>query len=187
MLTALLIGFVLLPLLVSGSIVVFAEPPAGVIAYACHDHKALVLLAYDKGPNRNGWAAFGGHGEKGERIVDTAAREFREETRCLFNGPDPDDLLNQKRSAVGPFYSYVSQVEYIGAAAIEKSRCGTPNERNQFIWVEAPVLKQALTRNKPLTAFDNPDKEYPFWFAGRLSLQQALEDGLLPTDNKVCQ
>jgi len=192
MLTTILIGFVLLPLLVTGSIAVVAEPPAGVIAWTCHNKQALVLLAYDVGPNRNGWAAFGGHGEEGERIVDTAAREFREETRCAFEKPSAEDLLDQKRSSVGPFYSYGWQVDYVPAINIEKARCGTVGERKKFMWVTAADLSHAVHKGEDVTAvetgFDAPsDRKYPLWFAGSLALQQAMHDGVLPEDNSLCQ
>ncbi|WP_028294654.1 NUDIX hydrolase [Oceanobacter kriegii] len=190
--TALLTGFVMLPVLVASSFAVFAEPPAGVVGYACHDHRALVLLAYDGAKNRKGWAAFGGHGEKDERIADTAAREFREETRCAFEAPLADQLQGQPRSVIGPFYSYVWQVPFVDAEQIEKSRCGTPGERNQFIWVSAADLAHAVRITGQIKAVQaakdkNPDRNYPLWFAGRIALQQAMQDGLLPVDDSVCQ
>ncbi|MDO6683677.1 NUDIX hydrolase [Oceanobacter sp. 5_MG-2023] len=186
MLTSVLIGFVLLPLLVTASIAVVAEPPAGVIAYACVDSRAQVLLAYDNGKDRNGWAAFGGHGAKGESIADTAAREFREETSCMFATPQPADLEGRERSRVGPFYTYVAEVEYVDPAAIAASSCGTIGERKDWIWVNLEDLVSALRSGDDVADVQVANKSYPLWFAGRLSLQQALRDGLLPESSAVC-
>lgn len=186
MLGGILIGFVLIPLIMTFSIAVVAEPPAGVIAYSCVDQKAQVLLAWDNGKNRNGWAAFGGHGEKGETIAETAAREFREETGCVFQGPLPVSLEQQKRSRIGPFYTYVSRVEWVDPTLIETSSCGTPGERSQWVWVGLEELNKALESGKDVPDLKDPKKRYPLWIAGRLSLDAARSDGLLPADNSVC-
>lgn len=185
MLESILIGFVVLPLVMMVS-TAFANPPAGVIAYTCKDKEALVLLAYDNGKNRNGWAPFGGRAEEGETIAQTASREFREETGCVFAGPTPEQLETQQRSRIGPFYTYVSRVNWVDPVMMAASSCGTPGERSKWVWVNLEQLNQALDSGKNVVDRDNPVVEYPLWIAGRVSLQVARSDGLLPASSDVC-
>ena len=185
MLESILIGFVVLPLLLTFSSA-FANPPAGVIAYSCVGQEAVVLLAYDNGKNRNGWAPFGGRAEEGETIAQTAAREFREETGCVFAGPTAEQLDGQPRSRIGPFYTYVSRVNWVDPVMMAASSCGTPGERSQWVWVNLEQLNDALDHGKPVVDRDNPVVQYPLWIAGRVSLQVARADGLLPSSSVVC-
>lgn len=186
MLLSLLIGFVILPVLVI-SVSAVALPPAGVIPYTCENKEALILLAYDNGKDRNGWAAFGGRANKGERIAETASREFHEETGCVFPVPSAAELDGQKRSAIGSFYTYAYHVPYVEPERIAASRCGTPGERKDWIWFRLTDLVTALDNRTDVPDRQNPNKTYPLWFVGRVSLQEALDDGVLPSDNSVCR
>ena len=185
MLLHLLIGFVILPALVISASTV-ALPPAGVIPYACKDGEALVLLAYDNGRDRNGWAAFGGQANRGESIAETAAREFHEETGCVFPVPTAADLEPLESSAIGTFYTYSYEVPFVDPAKIEASRCGTPGERKDWIWFRLTDVIDALDKRADVVDRFDRDKTYPLWFVGRVSLQEALDDKVLPADNTVC-
>ncbi|MFL0807751.1 MAG: NUDIX hydrolase [Oceanobacter sp.] len=186
MLLHLLIGFVILPALVI-SASSLALPPAGVIPYSCQNGEALVLLAYDNGKDRNGWAAFGGGADKGESIAQTAAREFHEETGCVFPVPDAQDLEPLESSAIGTFHTYVYEVPFVDSAKIEASRCGTVGERKDWIWFRLTDLITALKEREDIPDRFDSSKTYPLWFIGRVSLQEARDDGILPQDNSVCQ
>ena len=186
MLLHLLIGFVILPALVI-SASSLALPPAGVIPYSCQNGEALVLLAYDNGKDRNGWAAFGGGADKGESIAQTAAREFHEETGCVFLVPDAQDLEPLESSAIGTFHTYAYEVPFVDSAKIEASRCGTVGERKDWIWFRLTDLITALKEREDIPDRFDSSKTYPLWFVGRVSLQEARDDGILPQGNSVCQ
>lgn len=185
MLLQLLIGFVILPALVVSASTA-ALPPAGVIPYACQNGEALVLLAYDNGKDRNGWAAFGGQPNQGETIAETAAREFHEETACVFPVPTAKDLETLETSAIGTFHTYVYEVPFVDSAKIEASRCGTPGERKDWVWFKLTDLIEALDNRANVKDRFTPEKTYPLWFVGRVSLQEAVDDGLLPQDDSIC-
>lgn len=60
---------------------------AGIIPYTYHNNKLMFLLQKTEHPNsnkNNGWNDFGGRQNHNEHTFATAAREFSEETSCLF-------------------------------------------------------------------------------------------------------
>lgn len=159
-------------------------PPAGVIPYACQNNDTLVLLAFDRSPGRNGWAAFGGGANAGESIAETAAREFHEETGCVFNQPNAKQLSQQPHSQVGPFHTWVAEVDFQPTEPIAQSECGTAYERRDWIWFRLQEVQEALSSGGDIQR-QADGKAYPLWDKGRLALQAASEDGLL--DERVCQ
>ena len=164
-----------------------AEPPAGVIPYTCFNGGVYILLAYDGEDDRKGWGAFGGTALKGEKIYQTASREFHEETGCVFPVPSANQLKDKKNSNSDGFYTYVAEVPYVPPAVIEISDCGTKDKRKDWVWVSLPSLIQAIEQNTDVQDIHREQQKYPIWGAAKKSIQKALQDGLVPTNNGVCK
>lgn len=158
--------------------------PAGVIPYACHDNRVLILLAYDLAPGREGYAAFGGGAKPGETVAETAAREFYEETHCAFDQPDSNALSLLTPSNSNGFYSYVTKIKYLEPLSIELKPCDADLERAGWQWFELNQLRRALTTNslRPAVSVFQSDQVVRLWDLGAQSLRQAEQDGLLSAD-----
>jgi 8-oxo-dGTP pyrophosphatase MutT (NUDIX family) len=60
---------------------------AGIVPYIIIDKKYYFLLGLEK--SRNNWSGFVGGSEKNETIMETALREFHEETAMIFEDYTP--------------------------------------------------------------------------------------------------
>ncbi len=162
--------------------------PAGVIPYACLSGDPYVLLAFDPVSDRVGYAAFGGGRYGQETIAETAAREFHEETRCVFDTPTADDLERLTPSEHGGFYSYVAEVPFTSILEIPEHPCDARIERYDWQWVRLSDLTTGLNSDeaRPQVLVSLMHKTITLWEGGAATLRKAINDGLLDQD-KVCQ
>jgi len=139
---------------------------AGVIPYACIQEDAYVLMAFDPNPNRQAYAAFAGADRKGESAADTAAREFNEETRCVFDTPDASLLSTMTPSVDHGHTSFVSD----------------------WLWVRWSDLFKALSgdESQPRVVASLAHKYISVWDKAASSMRGAMRDGLLP-ENGLCK
>ena len=162
--------------------------PAGVIPYACVSGDPYVLLAFDPISDRVGYAAFGGGRQGQETTAETAAREFYEETRCIFDTPTAEELANSKPSTIDGFYSYVAQVPFVSHLEIPKHPCTGRIERYDWQWVRLRDLTKALETGeaRPRVLVSLAHKYITLWEGGAKSIRAAIEDGLLDQE-KICR
>jgi 8-oxo-dGTP pyrophosphatase MutT (NUDIX family) len=155
--------------------------PAGVIPYACVNGQTWVLLAYDPAPGRSGYAAFGGTQEAGESIAETAAREFQEETRCVFDHPDSTDLEPLPHSKSNGYVTYVAEVEYKSALQIEQHSCDAQLERAGWQWFDLENLLEALRTDlaRPKLFARGDILQVTLWDKAADSMRQSMKDNLL--------
>lgn len=164
-------------------------PPAGLIAYSCVAGEALHLMAFDPHPSRRAWATLGGGAKDQEQPVQTALREFTEESNCAYTAADldPSTLKGPSISPGVPFHTYSAQVPFKAVEWIAKPRQCVDIERSQWVWVRHRDLLQALNRSngqaaEPLVVptVQGEPKQVPLWDRGVESLRKALQDGVLP-------
>ncbi len=162
--------------------------PAGVIPYACLSGDPYVLLAFDPVASRLGYAAFGGGREGDESIAETAAREFHEETRCVFDTPTAAELEKMNPSFSHGYYTYVARVPFIGTSLITEHPCEARIERYDYQWVRLSDLNIALEngQKRPEVLARLMFKNITLWEKSAESLRQAREDGLLPSQG-LCE
>ena len=155
--------------------------PAGVIAYACIEDGPYVLLAFDPNSKRLGYGAFGGGRQGDESIAETAAREFYEETRCVFDTPRARDLAATRPSERDGYYSFVAEVPFISPLEIPQHPCGARQERSGWLWVRYTDLIKALETDdsRPRVRASLDLKYITLWEGGASALRAAVRDGLL--------
>ena len=165
-----------------------AASPAGVIPYACISGDPYVLLAFDPISTRVGYAAFGGGHKGNETIAQTAAREFREETRCAFDTPSAEQLQKLTPSLSHGYYSYVAEVPFLGPLAITEHPCEARIERYDYQWVRLSDLIAGLEKEeaRPEVLVSLMFKTITLWDKSAASLRQARQDGLL-REQDLCQ
>ena len=130
-----------------------AEEPAGIVLYF-QDGESTYLLLADEATEPRGWSAFGGGGDAGETVAETAARETEEETRGYFRR---DWLLNKlkgrKPVRTNGYNMFFVEVPFVPALRVsqnplEKSSGTAYHEREHFAWVPVSDLEKALQRVK---------------------------------------
>ncbi|MGB5708365.1 MAG: NUDIX hydrolase [Arenicellales bacterium] len=161
--------------------------PAGVIPYACVSGEPYVLLAFDPVSDRVGYSAFGGGRRGNETIAETAAREFHEETRCVFDKPTASELEVMTPSEVDGFYSYVVQVPFIPHLEIPEHPCEARIERLDWQWIRLRDLIEGLNSGeaRPKVLASLMHKYITLWEGGAETLRKAIKDGLLGLEN-IC-
>jgi hypothetical protein len=164
-------------------------PPAGLIAYSCVAGEALHLMAFDPHPSRRAWATLGGGAQQGETPVQTALREFTEESNCAYSSTEMNisQLKGPSISPGVPFHLYSLEVPFKPVDEIAKTRQCVDIERSQWVWVRHLDLMRAL--NQQGSAAEQPlvvpttqgqPAQVPLWNRGVESLKKALQDGVLP-------
>jgi 8-oxo-dGTP pyrophosphatase MutT (NUDIX family) len=164
---------------------------AGIIAYTRLQGKTLVLLADHRDSDR-GWGTFGGHQEEGETLAVTAAREFREETRCVYGHPTPAELEGAPFVAQRNFLSYVLEIPYVSAQVFEgrvppdDCRSEPFIERGPFAWVPLDEIQRALDAGSVAGVYTLSREYLPaatstptLWDESATILQRAIEQGYL--------
>lgn len=163
---------------------------AGVIAYSRIQGKTYVLLA-DHRESKRGWGTFGGHREEGETVAEAASREFREETRCVYEQPSESALADEPSLGDGGFLCYVVELPFVPAQVFEslpaKSDCQGPSfeERGPWIWIPLGDVVQSLADGNPTDGFQLPDSYVPkgystkLWSTSAAILHKALDEGYL--------
>ena len=155
---------------------------AGVIPYACIQDGAYVLLAFDPKPNRQAYAAFSGGDKKGESVADTAAREFNEETRCVFDTPDASLLSTMTPSVDHGHTTFVAEVPFVSPLKFADNPCDANLERSDWLWVRWSDLHKALSgdESEPRVVSSLSHKYISIWDKAASSMRGAMRDGLLP-------
>ncbi len=155
---------------------------AGITPYACTNQGTQYLLAYDLHPRRLGWGAFGG-GPKGQETgQQTARREFREETNCVYSQIEVDNLKLTGPSRSNSYYTYVTKVPFRSIEQIETIRKCNDVERLGWVWVPHDALIQALKSHseRPIIRWpNNRGQQYPLWKGAAKSIRNALKKGIL--------
>jgi len=184
----LIVGTLLLP----GCLGASQHDAAGIVAYSTIQGRTYVLLADHPGTDR-GWGTFGGHREAKETLAETAAREFREETRCVYGDyPSAEDLAGLPRVERGNFVSYVIEVPYVPAQVFasleEEGACTGPafEERGPWVWIPLDVLRGVFQDAESTKQYDLPSSYVPlgsptvFWDKSATVVERAVDEGLLP-------
>ncbi|NJA04720.1 NUDIX domain-containing protein [Methylococcaceae bacterium WWC4] len=169
-----------------GSSVAEPGPPAGVAAYACRNGQIFHLLAFDDAPGRQGWAHFGGTWEGNESPIETAAREFFEESNCVYRLAALTDanIRGPSRSPDSPFLTFVAKVPFVPANVLAMQRECLHVERKQWVWIRDGELGKALDSSADdlrVSVYDGSVGEIYFWPNSLKALRQAKTDGLLPS------
>jgi 8-oxo-dGTP pyrophosphatase MutT (NUDIX family) len=161
---------------------------AGVIAYTRIQGETYVLLA-DHVDSDRGWGAFGGHREAGETAAETAAREFREETVCVFDHPTAEDLAGASPVRIAGYVSYTVEVPYVPAAVFTHARdrgdCrgAAFRERSDWLWVPLAEIRRSLERGEGTGRFKisrrflPPDRSNRLWSHSAHVFRAVMEAG----------
>jgi 8-oxo-dGTP pyrophosphatase MutT (NUDIX family) len=161
-----------------------AAAPAGIAAFACVKGSAVYLLAFDPAPGRRAWGHLGGQAESGETGVQTALREFREESNCAFELPAAVST-QLKGPSIFPgsgFQTFVLEVPFVDATTVAQARECSHVERTQWVWVGHEALQAALDLSTDeLEVRDGTPPKVHLWRPSRNALQKARQDGVLPT------
>lgn len=186
-LRTLILSLYLVPLSAGAS--TLTDVNAGVAPYACTDGGARYLLAFDPHPRRLGYGAFGGGPKKGELVSETALRELREETNCVYSQDTLQTLSLKGPSKSGRFYSFVAEVPYVTPEQIKESRTCRDVERFNWLWVSHDALIKGLqseVSDPRIEAVSKPGHTVRIWSGAAKSLRSVLNDGHL-TLNDPCK
>lgn len=156
---------------------------AGVTPYACTDSGAQYLLAFDPHPRRLAWGAFGGGPKKGETASETALRELREETNCVFSEGFLSQLDLKGPSKSGSYYNFVAEVPYVSTDQIKERRECLDVERFNWQWVSHAALIKGLqsdVADPQVEVLSRPGQKVRIWGGAAKSLRSSLRDGNLP-------
>ncbi|MCG8591956.1 MAG: NUDIX domain-containing protein [Proteobacteria bacterium] len=160
---------------------------AGVIAYTEIQGQTYVLLAEHRN-NSRGWGTFGGRRDPGESVREAARREFREETRCVYDDAELAPLDPGRRRDRGGFAAFVLEVPFVPAPVFERARerdgCRGKafRERGPWIWVPVAALVELLNDRGPhrLPKAYVPDgQSRGLWAEAAKGLRDALAQGWL--------
>lgn len=128
---------------------IYAAPGAGGLPYCMKDGEVLFLIGQDP----EGWSDFGGMAEKGETVLQTAAREFSEETKNVFDGGSEHNnakFFNQHNRGSLPhpkfkYFSHLIEVSYIPADVFKRSKGGPHAEKLDYAWIHAGEFLRAVS------------------------------------------
>jgi 8-oxo-dGTP pyrophosphatase MutT (NUDIX family) len=164
---------------------------AGVIAFTEIQGETYVLLA-DHVDSDRGWATFGGSRNDGESPAETASREFREETRCVYERPTEETLAGLPTVSIDTFVSYVFEVPFVPAQVFssrtpEEDCIGEDfEERGPWIWVPLDEIVACLAEGDSTGSYRLPAAFVPdgttakLWANSADILREAISSGLLP-------
>lgn len=163
---------------------------AGIVAFTRIQGQTYVLLA-DHIDSDRGWGSFGGRREEGETVEKTALREFREETRCVFDSLLIIDLSDRPTVDYRIFVSYVVEVPYIPAQVFESqpatADCQGPGyeERGPWAWIPIEAIVRCLEIGEQTGSYELDRSVVPagskttLWLNSAVILQEAVTQGLL--------
>lgn len=155
---------------------------AGVTPYACTETGAQYLMAFDPHPRRLGWGAFGGGPKQGETAVDTALRELREETNCVYSDEVLAQLVLKGPSKSGSYHNFVVEVPYVTTEQIKERRTCSNVERFNWYWISHPSLIKGLqsdTSDPRVEIVSRPGHTVRIWSGAAKSLRSSMRDGYL--------
>ena len=156
---------------------------AGVTPYACTDTGAQYLLAFDPHPRRLAWGAFGGGPKKGETASQTARRELREETNCVFSEELIGLLALKGPSKSGSYYNFVAEVPYVTTDRVKERRVCRDVERFNWQWVSHAALIKGLQSDASdprVEVVSRPGHTVRIWSGAAKALRSSMKDGHLP-------
>jgi 8-oxo-dGTP pyrophosphatase MutT (NUDIX family) len=164
---------------------------AGIIAFTRIQGTTYVLLA-DHVDSDRGWGTFGGHREAGETVPQTASREFREETRCVYPAPAAAELEGAPFVEQRTFLSYILEIDYVPAQVFDAR--GLPDdclgeqylERGPFAWVPLDDVIRTIASVDSVGVYTLPRGDVPataltrkLWDESATILQKAIDAGYL--------
>lgn len=159
---------------------------AGVTPYACTDSGGQYLLAFDPHPRRLAWGAFGGGPKKGETASETALRELREETNCVFSEEFLSQLVLKGPSKSGKYYNFVAEVPYVNTDQIKERRTCRDVERFNWQWVSHDALIKGLqgdASDPRVEVVSRPGHTVRIWSGAAKALRSSLKEGHLAIDD----
>jgi len=109
----------------------------------------VYLLLAEHAESARGWAGFGGNGDDGETVAETAAREAEEETRGYFKRAQMLQKINGQFPVVeGNFSTYFIEVAFVPAQRVMNNPVPDGNaaylERSTFAWIPYSVIEGFL-------------------------------------------
>ncbi len=164
-----------------------AKGPAGIVLYSIYESETFLLLADET--DRRGWCGFGGGDEKGENVVETAAREVEEETRRFFKKEWlKEQIKNQKPLVYNGYSMFFLEIPFISAEKIQsfdlrENESMVTSEKVNFAWVPCSELKEAIETNSLQSpAIKNIETSqtkfyWDIWFNG---IKEAFQNDSLP-------
>ncbi len=124
---------------------------AGILPYSVESGEVRVLLGFD-GENQH-WNDFVGVCTPGETPVQTAAREFVEETRGAF---EMSDIALRLQGAapinVGPTRIFILEIPEISAQQLDRLTRSRNSEKTAYCWVRLTDLLQSVDERGPRRA-----------------------------------
>jgi len=125
---------------------------SGIIPYLMVNKDLYFLLAQDK--KTGDFSDFGGHQMFGETILDTAIREFREESNDIF--PSIDSKIKDTSTLIYDDHMVLIFLPVPYVWSLESDLFSlTPNtEVSHIRWVKKEVLDQMLNRTSTLRLWD---------------------------------
>lgn len=157
---------------------------AGVLPYARHAGEVEVLLGCEPRSDRGQaqlWTDFtGGRNGMDASALDTAAREFSEETRGAYPVAEARERLDaaDARLMVGDkVVLFLTEVRWIPAYAIEQKPYGISSEKRRYCWVEVGDLLARIDAAGETGIAEVPDSCGPRPRALYDLFQQNLEQG----------
>ena len=162
---------------------------AGILPYSRQDGEIVLLLGYevraDVCRDCYFWTDFvGGRDPNDKSAIETALREFHEESRRIFTTSSLQRLMtSESLHSVGPVRIFLIEIEHVEAEKILKRKESSRTEKEGYCWVKLAPLLEAIDKS-PRSAMDPEHcgqevtrKVYPR-FRQNLEADGALRDSL---------
>ena len=130
-------------------------------------------------------------------VAETALREFREETRCVYDAIAPESVATMPVVSLGGFRSYAIEVPYVPAQDFTSrpapAGCSAPEyrERGPWAWIPLAAIEAVLDDGSAESVYVLPEEFVPpgatrtLWSASAKVLEKAIAEGVLPSETGV--